>query len=54
MKKIDQAIEYVETELGFVKNPGGYMDSEYYIRCSAKEDILADVLYRLKQIKEGK
>ena len=54
MKKIDQAIEYVETELEFVKNPGSYMDSEYYIRCSAKEDILTDVLYRLKQIREGK
>lgn len=54
MKKIDQAIEHVETELEFVRNPGSYQDPEYYVRCKAQVDILEDVLYRLKQIKEGK
>lgn len=54
MKKIDQAIEYVETELEFMKNPGSYQDSSYYVQCAAKADCLEDVLSRLKQIKEGK
>lgn len=36
------------------KNPGTYMDEEYYIRQQAKADILDEVLYRLQQIKVGK
>jgi len=54
MTKIDQAIEYVKMELGFVKDPIGYQEAEYYVSCRAKEDILEDVLYRLEQIKKGK
>ena len=52
MSKIDDAIEYVTTELAYAKNPGTYMDEEYYIRCSAKADILDDVLYRLIQLRD--
>ncbi len=50
--KIEKAIRYVEMELEFVKNPGTYCDSEYYVRCAAKADILEDVLAYLKKVKE--
>jgi len=53
MKKIDRAIAFVEQELKYVSDPGEGMDSEYYIKCAAKEDILDEVLYRLEQIKKG-
>ena len=54
MKKIDQAIEYVKTELEFLSAPGSYQEPEYYQRCAAQSDILEDVLHRLQHIKEGK
>lgn len=53
MSKIDKAIEYVEMELESYKHPGAYLDEEYYIQCDAKVDVLQDVLYRLKSIKDG-
>lgn len=53
MSEIDQAIDFVKTEIDCFRNPGGYMDREYYIRCEAKVDILEDVLYRLEKIKKG-
>lgn len=54
VKKIDQAIEYIESRLDDYKNPGTYQEAEYYAKCEAKADILEEVLSRLQSIKEGK
>ncbi len=47
--KIKEMIKYVEAEIASYSDPGAYQPDEYYIRCSAKVDILEDVLYNLTQ-----
>ena len=48
--KIKEMIEFVEFEIKMYDNPGSYQDPEYYTKCSAKVDVLEDVLYRLKEM----
>ena len=39
----------LQHELDIYKNPGGYQDAEYYIKCDAKVDAYEDAINIVKK-----
>lgn len=51
MEELDILIEYVESDIQALENPGTYEPDEYYIRCKAKAEYAQNILIELKSIK---
>ena len=49
MTTLREIIEGFEFDKAQYDDPGGYADEKYYIKCEAKSDVLADVIYTLKK-----
>ena len=49
--KIEHAIKAVEVRIADFKNPGGYLDAEWYVKCAAKVDVLEEILSVLQELK---
>ena len=52
MTTLREIIEGFEFDKAQCDDPGGYQDEKYYIKCEAKSDALADVIYTLKKFEQ--
>jgi hypothetical protein len=52
MARIEQLIEYVQTELEYARNPAPYDEESYYDYMRGKESALEDVLSELRRIQK--
>jgi hypothetical protein len=50
---IDQVLDMLRSRVKDYKEPGRYMEEEWYVKCAAKvevlEDVISDIEYRIKK-----